>query len=60
MLVAKGDVSKVVLDYASEASVDLIMIMTQQEGTANLRTSVFGNDAVHVVNHSKIPVLVVR
>ncbi len=60
MLVAKGDVSKVVLDYASEASVDLIMIMTQQEGTANLRTSVFGNDAVHVVNHSKIPVLSIK
>jgi nucleotide-binding universal stress UspA family protein len=60
LLVAKNDISKVVLDYAGEVGVDLIMIMTQQEGTANLRTSVFGNDAVHVVNHSKIPVLSIK
>jgi nucleotide-binding universal stress UspA family protein len=60
MLVAKGDVSKVVLDYATEAGIDLIMIMTQQQGASNLRTSVFGTDAVHVVNHSKIPVLSIK
>ncbi|MFN8396793.1 MAG: universal stress protein [Bacteroidia bacterium] len=60
MLVAKGDVSKVLLDFAGEAGVDLIMIMTQQEGTGGLRSNVFGTDAVHVVNHSKIPILSIK
>jgi nucleotide-binding universal stress UspA family protein len=60
MLVSKGDISKVVLDFAEEAGVDLIMIMTQQEGNTKLRSTFFGTDAVHVVNHSKIPVLSIK
>ncbi len=60
MLVAKGDVSKVVLDYASEVGVDLIMIMTQQEENGGLRTTFLGTDSAHVVNHSKIPVLSIK
>lgn len=39
MLVSKGDISKVVLDFADESGVDLIMIMTQQESVSNLRST---------------------
>lgn len=60
MLVAKGDVSKAVLDFAKEAGIDLVMIMTQQEETGGLRSTFFGADSVHVVNHSKIPVLSIK
>lgn len=60
MLVSKGDISKVVLDFADESGVDLIMIMTQQESVSNLRSTFFGTDSVHVVNHSKIPVLSIK
>jgi nucleotide-binding universal stress UspA family protein len=60
MIVARGDASNSVLDYAAGAGVDLIMIMTQQEGTGGLRSSVFGTESVHVVNHSKIPVLSIK
>jgi nucleotide-binding universal stress UspA family protein len=60
MLAAKGDVSKIVLDYATEAGVDLIMIMTQQEADSGLRKTFLGTDASHVVNHSKIPVLAIK
>ena len=57
---AKGDISKAVLDFATEAGIDLVMIMTQQEETGGLRSTFFGADSVHVVNHSKIPVLSIK
>lgn len=60
MLQSKGDASSSVLDYAAGAGVDLIMIMTQQESVGGLRSTVFGTESVHVVNHSKIPVLSIK
>lgn len=60
MLISKGDISKVVLDYAEEAGVDLVMIMTQQESTTKLLTPFFGTDSMHIVNHSTIPVLSIK
>jgi nucleotide-binding universal stress UspA family protein len=60
MLVSKGDISKVVLDFADECNADLIMIMTQQEKSGGLKSTFFGTDSVHVVNHSKIPVLSIK
>jgi nucleotide-binding universal stress UspA family protein len=60
MLVSKGDISKVVLDFAVEAGVDLVMIMTQQESDSRMLNNFFGTDSVHVVNHSAIPVLSIK
>ncbi len=60
MLISKGDISKIVLDYAGEVDADLVMIMSQQESDSKLLTPFFGTDSVHVVNHSKIPVLSIK
>ncbi|MFM2376892.1 MAG: hypothetical protein RLZZ165_1989 [Bacteroidota bacterium] len=60
LLIAMGDVSKAVLDYATEAGVDLVMIMTQQEGQKKLRATIFGTDSAQIVNHSKIPVISIK
>ena len=43
-------------EYATQINADLIMIMTDQEGSGFF----MGNFAQQIINHSKIPVMSVR
>ncbi len=57
-LMKKGDISDLVINYASECGSDLIAIMTQQE--MDFKETLLGSNASHVVNHSPVPVLSIR
>lgn len=53
----KGDqLAQIALDNAQLTNADLIVIMTEQEGSSLF----LGNAAQHVINHANVPVLTVR
>ena len=53
----KGDqLAQIALDNAELTNADMIVIMTEQEGSSLF----LGNAAQHVINHSKVPVLTIR
>lgn len=55
--VFKGDnTAQITMDYATQCSADLIVIMTEHEGCGLF----MGNFAQQIVNHSKIPVMSIR
>ena len=47
--------AKTILSYADREQIDIIMIMTQQEG--NIKQWFVGSTAKEIIHHSKIPVL---
>lgn len=59
LMTVKGGVADQLINFAKGAGADLISIMTQQSQT-NLRESWLGSEAVHVVNHSEIPVISIK
>ena len=59
MLEAKAKVADQLITYAKGVGADLIVIMSQQMQT-NLKEQILGTDAVHVVNHSDIPVFSIK
>jgi len=59
MLEAKAKVADQLISYAKGVGADLIVIMSQQMQT-NLKEQILGTDAVHVVNHSDIPVFSIK
>ncbi|MEM6268489.1 MAG: universal stress protein [Bacteroidota bacterium] len=58
MLITKGRVADVVIEYGNEIGADLICIMTQQE--LDFKQTFLGSNAGHLVNHSNVPVLSIK
>lgn len=58
-LQVKGGVANQLINFAKGAGADLICIMTQQSQTS-VKESWLGTEAVHVVNHSEIPVFAIK
>lgn len=55
--VERGEsLSQIALNHINDTKADLIIIMTEQEGSSLF----FGNAAQHVLNHSSVPVMTVR
>ena len=53
----KGDnAASITMDFASQVNADLIIMMTDQEGSGIF----IGNFAQQIINHSKIPVMSIR
>ena len=54
----QGDAARTILDYAEETKADLIVIGSR--GLGGIREFVLGSVSHNIVQHSKIPVLVVK
>ena len=53
----KGDqLSQIVLDNLQQINPDLVLVMTEQEGSSLF----LGNAAQHIINHSRVPVMTIR
>ncbi|HET6244952.1 MAG: universal stress protein [Bacteroidetes bacterium] len=57
-IVHREDHANIIMKFASEKDADLILIMTEQEFDSS--NYFLGSSAQTIVNHSKVPVLVVR
>ncbi|HEA23323.1 hypothetical protein LCGC14_1547380 [marine sediment metagenome] len=55
--VLEGETAEAILEYCTENNIDLLVIGTHSHGI--LENVLMGNEAVNVVKHTKIPLLVI-